>query len=127
MKTPLYLLATAALAALVACSTTSDAPRAAAGASPQYRVDASWPKPLPHNWILGQVSGLAVDSRDHVWILHRPLTILKEELMAAQTPPLSKCCVAAPAVIEFDPAGNVVQAWGGPGSGYDWPKNEHGL
>lgn len=127
MKTALYLIATAALMAMVACSTTSDSPNAGASAAPKHRVDASWPKPLPDNWILGQVSGLAVDSRDHVWILHRPLTILKEELLAAQTPPAAKCCVRAPAVIEFDPAGNVVQAWGGPGQGYDWPKNEHGM
>jgi DNA-binding beta-propeller fold protein YncE len=55
------------------------------------------------------------------------LSIPKPELAAAQKPPLAKCCIQAPAVIEFDPAGNVVQAWGGPGQGYDWPKNEHGL
>jgi DNA-binding beta-propeller fold protein YncE len=92
-----------------------------------YRVDAGWPKALPNNWILGQVSGLAVDSRDHVWILHRPLSIPKDQLGAAEKPPATKCCVHAPAVLELDPAGNVVQAWGGPGQAYDWPKNEHGL
>ena len=127
MKTTLNLLVVTALAGLVACSTTSDVSREAAVAAPAYRVDPSWPKPLPNKWILGQVAGIAVDSRDHVWIVHRPLSILKEELTAAEKPPQSKCCVAAPAVIEFDPAGNVVQAWGGPGSGYDWPKNEHGI
>src|SRR5688500_6474165 len=128
MKAPLYLAAIVVLAATVACSTTSDSPDApAAAVAPKHRVDPTWPKPLPNNWIVGQVSGLAVDSRDHVWIVHRPLTILKPELNAQQTPPLSKCCVQAPAVIEFDPEGNVVQAWGGPGQGYDWPKNEHGL
>ena len=46
---------------------------------------------------------------------------------AEQNPPLSKCCVQAPAVIEFDLHGNFVQGWGGPGEGYDWPKNEHGI
>ena len=30
-------------------------------------------------------------------------------------------------MIEFDRAGNVVQAWGGPGQGYEWPANEHGI
>jgi len=39
---------------------------------PQYRVDPFWPQALPENWILGEVSGVAVDSRDHVWIVHRP-------------------------------------------------------
>ena len=30
-------------------------------------------------------------------------------------------------MLEFDKKGNLLQAWGGPGSGYDWPKNEHGI
>jgi DNA-binding beta-propeller fold protein YncE len=30
-------------------------------------------------------------------------------------------------VIEFDAAGNVVQAWGGPGAGYEWPQQVHGI
>lgn len=33
----------------------------------------------------------------------------------------------APPVIEFDPEGNVVQVWGGPGQGYDWVTSEHGI
>ncbi len=127
MKTP-RLACIAFVLAFAACTTTDsfDGPQSASS-PPTHRVDATWPKPLPNNWILGQVSGLAVDSRDHVWILHRPLSIPKPELAAAQQPPQAKCCVQAPAVIEFDPAGNVVQAWGGAGQGYDWPKNEHGL
>ena len=37
-------------------------PRAAdAGDIPTFAVDASWPKPLPNNWILGQVGGITVD------------------------------------------------------------------
>ena len=125
MHAPYRLLVGAALVTIAACATTdSQEPGAAA---PTHRVDASWPKPLPNNWVLGQVSGIAVDSRDHVWILHRPATIPKPELAAAQKPPMAKCCVQAPQVIEFDRDGNVVQAWGGPGQGYDWPRNEHGL
>ena len=27
--------------------------------TPQFQVDPFWPKPLPNNWILGQVSGIA--------------------------------------------------------------------
>src|SRR5262249_50231780 len=34
---------------------------------------------------------------------------------------------AAPPVLEFDEAGNFIQAWGGPGQGYDWPETEHGI
>jgi hypothetical protein len=38
------------------------------GRIPRYAVDASWPKPLPNNWLIGQVGGLAVDKHDHIWI-----------------------------------------------------------
>ena len=95
---------------------------------PQLQVDTFWPKPLPNNWILGQVAGIAVDARDHVWIIHRPRTLVDEEKRRGlQNPPRAKCCVAAPPVIEFDADGKVLRAWGGPGEGYEWPENEHGI
>ena len=35
--------------------------RAQGGAqAPDYEVDAAWPKPLPNNWLIGQIGGLAV-------------------------------------------------------------------
>ena len=34
---------------------------------------------------------------------------------------------AAPAVVVFDPAGNFIKAWGGPGAGYEWVEREHGI
>ena len=39
--------------------------------APRFEVDPMWPKPLPHHWILGNVTGVAVDSHDHIWIVHR--------------------------------------------------------
>lgn len=96
-------------------------------AVPTLVVDPFWPKPLPNNWLLGQVSGVAVDKRGHVWIVHRPRSLSERELGAQQSPPISKCCVAAPPVLAFDREGNVVHAWGGPGSGYEWPASEHGV
>jgi DNA-binding beta-propeller fold protein YncE len=30
-------------------------------------------------------------------------------------------------VLEFDPEGNLVKAWGGPGEGYTWPGSNHGI
>src|SRR5438105_1414884 len=88
---------------------------------PQFQVDPFWPKPLPNNWLLGQVGGIAVDAQDHVWIVHRPRSLTADEKGATLTPPRNKCCVPAPPVIEFDAEGNVVQSWGGPGTGYEWP------
>ena len=89
---------------------------------PQFRVDPFWASELPNNWILGQVSGLAVDNQDHVWIVHRPRT-----LDARQRGEEGMCCVPAPPVIEFDPNGNVMRSWGGPSDSYEWPQSEHGI
>lgn len=94
---------------------------------PDYQVDAAWPGSLPHNWILGQVSGVAVDGDGHIWIVHRPSTLTEREAGAAQDPPLGECCVPAPAVIEFDRQGNVLRAWGGKNDDYHWPDSEHGI
>jgi DNA-binding beta-propeller fold protein YncE len=97
----------------------------------EFRVDPFFPKDLPNDWIVGQVTGIAVDDRDHVWIVHRPGSLTPRELGLAE-PPTGICCIAAPPVVEFDPDGNVVRAWGGPGEGYDWPETgmgvgEHGI
>ena len=94
---------------------------------PEFRVDPFWPKPLPNNWILGQIGGIAVDRHDHVWVLQRPRTLTDEERSAAVDPPTSICCKPAPPVLEFDAGGNLLQAWGGDGSGFDWPRSEHGI
>jgi len=33
----------------------------------------------------------------------------------------------APPVLSFDQAGNLIQHWGGPGAGYEWPDSNHGI
>ncbi len=107
----------ALLSTLPACSS---APAPAAGRPvPTFRVDPSWPKPLPNHWIVGAVAGVAVDARDHVWIVHRPSTLQPNETRAIWK--------AAPPVLEFDAAGALVSSWGGPGAGYEWPQLEHGI
>jgi DNA-binding beta-propeller fold protein YncE len=93
---------------------------------PKFQVDPSWPKTLPNNWIFGQIGGIFVDAQDHVWVNQRPGTLDAREKRASTTPNV-RCCKPAPSVVEFDQEGNVVQAWGGPGQGYDWPANEHGI
>jgi DNA-binding beta-propeller fold protein YncE len=100
---------------------------AAGEVAPIFEVDAAWPKPLPNNWIVGVVSGIATDERDHIWMVHRPASLTETEKAAATTPPAAECCIPAPPVIEFDAHGNVVQGWGGPGPGFDWPDEEHGI
>ena len=119
------MIAVAGLVAAIGCA--QQPAQMGSGAVPRYRVEPFWPKPLNSNWIFGQVSSVAVDSRDHLWVLHRPATLLDDEKGAQKQPPANRCCIAAPAVMEFDPDGNYIQGWGGPGQGYDWPKNEHGI
>jgi DNA-binding beta-propeller fold protein YncE len=75
-------------------------------------ADPAWHPHLPSGETLGEVSGVAVDAQDHVWLFHRPRT-------AAGTP--------APPVLELDADGNILRAWGGPGRGYDWFENEHSI
>jgi 6-phosphogluconolactonase (cycloisomerase 2 family) len=113
----------AALAALSVCLATP----VAAADIPEFRVDPFWPKPLPNQWIFGQIGGIATDRHDHVWVYQRPRTLSDDERGAAVDPPTSKCCKPAPPVLEFDAQGNLVQAWGGEGAGFAWPRSEHGI
>ena len=86
---------------------------------PSFQVDPFWPRPLPNRWIIGAVAGVAVDKRDHVWIVHRPSTLQPNETRSVWK--------AAPPVLEFDAEGTLVSSWGGPGQGYEWPQLEHGI
>ncbi|MEX2122893.1 MAG: hypothetical protein WD795_03290 [Woeseia sp.] len=99
--------------------------------APVFEVDPFWPKPLPNHWILGSTIGLAVDSRDHVFIVHRRDTFSeRNEIGAATDPKTGECCIPAPNILEFDPAGNLVNHWGGPDdsrSDYTWPSSNHGI
>jgi len=108
---------------------SAQAPRAEA---PVFEVDPFWPKPLPNNWRIGMTIGVGVDANDNVWIVHRPDTLGEQEKLASKSPPVSTCCTAAPPVLVFDPAGNLVASWGlAPGTrspdGYDWPLSNHGV
>ena len=95
--------------------------------APMFEVDPLWPKPLPNHWVLGSTIGVAVDGRDHVWIIHRASSLAAGERRLDADPPTGECCAAAPPVLEFDQAGNLVGHWGGPGNGYDWPTSNHGI
>src|SRR5688572_10513972 len=107
-------------AGVLACETAPSSPSPNMPREvPTFKVDPFWPKPLPKRWIIGAVAGVAVDSRDHVWITHRPSTLQPNETRSIWR--------AAPPVLEFDPAGTLVSFWGGPGSGYEWPQLEHGI
>jgi DNA-binding beta-propeller fold protein YncE len=69
---------------------------------PQFEVDPSWPKQLPERWVTGELGGVCVDATDHVFVLSR----------ANLYEGISQIAQAAPAVMEFDQTGNVVNSWG---------------
>jgi len=71
---------------------------------PRYEVDPSWPKPLPEGWVNGQLGGICADSHDHIVVVDRR-NITKEEAETSK---------AAPPIIMFDSAGNMVRSWGDP-------------
>jgi sugar lactone lactonase YvrE len=105
--------------------------------APRFEVDPFWPKPMPNNWVLGQAIGVAVDSRDHIWIVHRgsdPAALDNTELAVPITgnragQRVGECCNPSPPIMEFDQAGNLVNAWGGPSPTreYEWPSSNHGI
>jgi hypothetical protein len=96
--------------------------------APKFEVDPMWPMPMSKRWILGSVTGLAVDSRDHVWVINLTDSFTaRTETGANANPPIGECCFPAPNVLEYDASGAVVRSWGGPGQGYDWPEKNHGL
>jgi hypothetical protein len=94
--------------------------------APYFEVDPFWPKPLPNGWLLGSTIGVGVDARDHVFIVHRGGATLNARTEGGY-PLVGPCCSEAPPVLEFDPEGNLVRAWGGPGEGYTWPTSNHGI
>jgi DNA-binding beta-propeller fold protein YncE len=109
--------------------------RSNSGKTPEFVVDPTWPQPLPHSWLLGQIGGLYVDHHDHIWVYNRPRTLNDDEVglepaiagaTDAKGQPVNglgfvrtggfgaDCCRAAPSVLEFDGNGKLLRAWGGP-------------
>src|SRR5215472_18110452 len=70
--------------------------------TPRYGVDPTYPKPLPDHWVTGGLGGHCIDAQDHVFLLNRQ-DVLEGDLNAGRL---------APPIIEIDPAGNMVHAWG---------------
>jgi len=95
---------------------------------PRFEVDPMWPKPFPNRWILGSSTGVAVDGRDHIFLVHLTDSFNpRTEIGLATNPVTGECCAPAPNVLELDAAGNLVNHWGGPGAGYNWPEMNAGV
>ncbi|HEV8448522.1 MAG TPA: NHL repeat-containing protein [Gemmatimonadaceae bacterium] len=103
--------------------------RTAAKEAPKFEVDPMWPKPMGNRWILGSTTGVAIDSRDHIFVVHLTdsFTPRTEIGLTVGGAAYGECCASAPNVLEFDPSGALVAHWGGPGEGYNWPEQNAGL
>jgi len=129
MRSVLATLPVALMVGVTSLVLSACASSGVGGAPPatRYVVDPYWPKPLPDKWLLGAVAGVAVDRHDHIWIIHRPGSFTDDEKAASFNPPRAACCVPAPSVVEFDADGKVLRSWGMAGTGFDFPKREHGI
>src|SRR3979490_2030347 len=110
------------------------APTAVAQQAASFKVDPSWPLEMPKHWIMGAVTGVFVDAKQHVWVTHLPEVLTEEELYEEPwnvvTPPaqgggrggaaaaapaapkekpvqIGTCCKAAPPILEFDQTGKL--------------------
>jgi len=97
-------------------------PKAGPTRAPTFQVDPFYPRPLPDNWVTGEIGGTCIDSQDHLFVVTRGFQngglVSPEGVGGADTrtgtlggPFKSK---ASPPVIEFDTQGNVVRSWGDP-------------
>src|SRR5881394_697387 len=100
--------------------------KAAGVMAPRFEVDPLWPKPLPNHWVVGRIVGVWADEQDNIWVIHTGNGHLDSNERALELK-VGECCTAAPHVLAFDPAGNLVHSWGGPGAGYEWPQSNHGI
>ena len=104
---------------------------AASAQAPTYQVDPLWPKPFPvaKKWILGSVTGVTVDAQDRIWVVHRGVDSLQtNEKGPALEPWASMCCFAAPQILAFNAAGDLVANWEPKDmKGFDWPANPAGI
>lgn len=114
-----------ALAGAMALTTTAPAMAQADPKPPAYKYDPTWPKQLPNKWIFTGITGVTVDSHGNVWMLQRSEGGPDNNYYAEAKPPIGDCCVHAPSVIAFNPAGDVIHAWGGTGYVPGWPLQEH--
>ena len=115
-------LLTAILVVASATSSSADpnlAPNTISGTLYNFAEDVTWPQELPNNWTLGEIGGLEVDHNNNIWVFQRPSTVATDEMYAAQAPPGSSvspggqnCCFPAPPVLEFNSAGQLLNAWG---------------
>ena len=128
MKRNLYVgIAVFAVAAILGAGSLvikRNVVHAAGVMAPHFEVDLMWPKPMPNHWVIGQTIGVSADPQDDIWIVHRPGSLEAKESYLTRNE--ADCCTAAPDVLEFNAAGDLIRHWGKV-EGHDWPSSNHGI
>ncbi len=103
MKRKLNLLAGVAVVVVMsACAEGEGAPGLTGnfgdpGMAPRFEVDPLFPQPLPNHWLVGPMIGVTVDSRDHIWIVHRnTLNQFALNTEIGMVEGVSECCQPGP-------------------------------
>ena len=86
MKKHTLVVAGVVVSAVAALAIGQSKLQAAAAArmvdAPRFEVDPLWPKPLPNHWVLGMSIGIGIDSKDHIFIVHRGNATLNQRTEA---------------------------------------------
>src|SRR3954465_12843913 len=131
MRRTLTIIASLAVLAGAAGGGLVAQQRGGGAQTPKLEVEPLWPKPFPvaEHWVPGSVSGVGAGGEDRLWVVHRGVDSLQNNEKGPTLEPwASSCCFAAPQVLAFDAAGNMVANWDPKtGSGYDWPANASGI
>ncbi len=115
-----FLYAGAVLIALVVAFWKPARVRARDERAPRFSVDPLWPKPLPapvgadgvaHRWVTGEVAASCTDADDNVYTFNRGFT--PGGLVGQDGTPAG--AIPSPPVVVYNPAGDVIAAWGNPG------------
>lgn len=105
-------IAAVAIVAAAIVSTVYPGTAAQVGAAvpvPQFKLDATWPKRLPHSWQMGAVTSVYVDRHDVVWTTNQSNRLNANDRALEIGEGL--CCTTAPQVIAFNQGGDVVKSW----------------
>ena len=60
---------------------------AAGTQAPVFEVDPLWPETSAQPLIQGNIIGVSVDAQDHIWTIHRGVTLEPKEVYATTNPP----------------------------------------
>src|SRR5947207_12150947 len=109
-KTRYHTIAGTFVAWVIACAMSQSPSVQAQSGVPKYEVDPFWAK-LPDSWVVGPLGGTCIDTRDHVFVLHRQEGLTEAMVTARDRFAGAQTRIKAPPVMEFDPQGNLINSW----------------